>query len=169
MSASKHSVEEKLRLVEEVKKMNGVIPRSLARDNHISRTQILSWYNLYEEFGIEGLEKGTNQRRPYKIKASAVRDVIENNLTLQQVVRKYKLRVTTLENWIRLVRRRGYEALRPQKVKQRSMGRPKKGGPRTELEKLKEENLRLRAENDLLKKVKALVETKNRLKQENGL
>lgn len=36
------------------------------------------------------------------------------------------------------------------------MGRPKKGGPRTELEKLKEENLRLRAENDLLKKSQGL-------------
>lgn len=131
--------------------MNGVIPRSLARDNHISRTQILSWYNLYEEFGIEGLEKGTNQRRPYKIKASAVRDVIENNLTLQQVVRKYKLRVTTLENWIRLVRKKDTTHYAP-KSQTEKYGKTKKGGPRTELEKLKEENLRLRAENDLLKK-----------------
>lgn len=40
------------------------------------------------------------------------------------------------------------------------MGRPKKKAPQTELEKLREENLKLRIENELLKKVTALVEEK---------
>ena len=38
------------------------------------------------------------------------------------------------------------------------MARPKKKAPETELERLQEEPLGLRAENALLKKVKALVE-----------
>jgi len=38
------------------------------------------------------------------------------------------------------------------------MARPRKREPQTELERLQYENLRLRAENALLKKVKALME-----------
>ena len=38
------------------------------------------------------------------------------------------------------------------------MAKVKKSTPKTELEKLQEENLRLRAENALLKKAKALME-----------
>ena len=38
------------------------------------------------------------------------------------------------------------------------MGQPKKKKPQTELEGLQTENFRLKAENVLLKKVKALVE-----------
>ncbi len=48
---------------------------------------------------------------------------------------------------------RGKEPCRQTKY----MGRKKKKGPKTELDLLKEENLRLRAENALLKKVQALV------------
>ena len=40
------------------------------------------------------------------------------------------------------------------------MGRPKKKKPETELEKLRDEVLRLKIENELLKKVKALVEAR---------
>lgn len=48
------------------------------------------------------------------------------------------------------------------------MGRPKKKEPQTELEKLQAENLRLRAENALLKKVKVLVEEKQARARLNG-
>jgi transposase len=48
------------------------------------------------------------------------------------------------------------------------MARPKKKEAQTELEKLKEENLRLRAENALLKKVQALVEEQEARTRFNG-
>lgn len=48
------------------------------------------------------------------------------------------------------------------------MARPKKKEAQTEFEKLKEENLRLRAENALLKKVKALVEEQEARTRFNG-
>ena len=51
------------------------------------------------------------------------------------------------------------------------MGRPRKTAkkPQTKLEKLEDEIYRLRAENALLKKVKALVEEKYAREQGNGL
>lgn len=168
MSRAKHSIEEKLRLVEKVKNLNGVIPRSLARENKISITQIRSWYTLYTAFGLDGLKKSDNKRVSYKIKYAATRDIIEKNLTLQEVMQKYNLRSTTVENWLRIVRKSGYAALQPKMQKNKvKMGRPKKKEAQTELEKLKEENLRLRAENELLKKVQALVEAKNNHIREN--
>jgi len=48
------------------------------------------------------------------------------------------------------------------------MARPKKKDPQTDLEKLQAENLRLRAEIALLKKVKALVEEKEAQALRNG-
>jgi cell division protein FtsB len=48
------------------------------------------------------------------------------------------------------------------------MARLKKKDEMTELEKLQYENLRLRAELDLLKKVKALVEERERRLKETG-
>jgi hypothetical protein len=49
-----------------------------------------------------------------------------------------------------------------------TMARLKKKDEMTELEKLQYENLRLRAELDLLKKVKALVEERERRQKEIG-
>ena len=48
------------------------------------------------------------------------------------------------------------------------MGRPKKQKPQTELERLRYENEYLRAEVALLKKVKALVEEREKRLRETG-
>lgn len=60
---------------------------------------------------------------------------------------------TIVKNWARILRREGQEGLRP-----KDRGRPP-GTPvrqKSETERLQEENLRLRAENAYLKKLRAL-------------
>ena len=84
-----------------------------------------------------------------------MRKILEKGLTLSQIVVEYHISWTALESWGRSVRKHGYNALisknrgRPPKG---NMARLKKKVPQTELELLKEENLRLRAEVALLKK-----------------
>jgi transposase len=72
---------------------------------------------------------------------------------------------------MQIYRRGGYEALRvikSQGTSRKGMGRPKKKEPQTELERLRYENEYLRAEVALLKKVRALMEEKEKRLHEIG-
>ena len=115
----------------------------------------------HDRFGDQGLQKRPNVRANGEFKVAAVRLVIENKLSLREVVLQYGVSMTALESWVRAVRKEGYQVLHVQNKQGRpvkDMSRAKKQEPKTELEKLQSENARLRAENALLKKVKALVE-----------
>lgn len=84
-------------------------------------------------------------------------------LTLPKAAAKYDVSVNTIIRWRRVVEKRGYEALYgglSETYSARLMGRPKKKKleEMTELERALYENERLRAENALLKKVKALIQ-----------
>ena len=85
---------------------------------------------------------------------------------------KYNVSASRLIIWLRTKRKYGCDALaitRPRgRPPKNDMGRPRKKKPEemTELERLRYENECLRAENALLKKVKALVEAREaRLKE----
>ena len=87
---------------------------------------------------------------------------------------KYNVSIGQIYKWRKIVRTQGYDALsitmprgRPPKD---HMGRPrkKKLEEMTELERLRYENECLRAENALLKKVKALVEAREARLREIG-
>lgn len=67
---------------------------------------------------------------------------------------KYGASTDRISVWLRIARTDGLNALDITKKQGRpkGMGRPKKKAPQTELEKLREENLKLRIENELLKK-----------------
>ena len=58
--------------------------------------------------------------------------------------------------------------IRPPGKGRKGMGRPKKQEPQTELERLRYENEYLRAEVALLKKVRALVEEREKRLHETG-
>ena len=85
-----------------------------------------------------------------------VRLILEKGVPLAHVKVEYRIGKTVLQRWVSTVRKYGYEALEPSKRRGRPpkslMGRPKKKEPQTELERFQTENLRLRAENALLKK-----------------
>jgi transposase len=122
---------------------------------------ILEWVSKYDLYGECGLQKQPNIRATPELKEKVVRLVIEKSVPLPQVVLQYGVSKSALESWVRLVRANDDNALYQQKKRRRpstSMGRLKKQEPETELEILQIENARLRAENALLKKVKALVE-----------
>lgn len=90
-------------------------------------------------------------------KKSIVREFMEDSVPLSRLSLRYNVHRSTLKSWIRKVRGHGHGAMHGQRRRGRrqtnsAMARPKKKEPQTELEKLQAENLRLRAENALLKK-----------------
>ena len=118
--------------------------------------------------------KKQNIRADYAFKLQVVRDIEENHITLVDASLKYNASASQIKIWLKLARTQGYDALSITKPRGRppknDMGRPRKKKPEemTELERLRYENECLRAENALLKKVKALVEARETRLREIG-
>ncbi|WP_231949588.1 helix-turn-helix domain-containing protein [Alloactinosynnema sp. L-07] len=96
----------------------------------------------------------------FEFKLDVVRRFVSGEATAIELAREHDLSSPKLvENWVRLYRREGAEALRP-----KPKGRPPAGDTRSpapapsELERLRRENLRLSAEVAYLKKLRALRE-----------
>lgn len=150
----KYSYEQRLIIVSQVKQ--GELIAHLSKEYHINKTQILAWVRMWDKYGRSGLEQQPHCRPTVKLKEEVVRLILEKGVPLSHVRIEYRIGKTALQRWVSTVRKYGYEALAPSKRQGRAlkepMGRPKKKEPQTELERLQAENLRLRAENALLKK-----------------
>jgi transposase len=166
---AKHTFEEKLDIVSQVRKGTPIL--RISRERHIGEGMILEWVRKYNLYGESGLLKQANIKSTSDFKEEVVRLIIEKGVSLRQVVLERKVSKTTLEGWVRSVRVDGYAVLYKQKPSGRppnGMGRSKKLEPETEVEKLQAENARLRAENALLKKVKALVQEREARERMSG-
>ena len=138
----------------------------------ISHDLLGQLWERYQAEGPSGLLKKQAVRADYDFKLKVVRDIEENHLTLVEASLKYNASASQINVWQRIAKTQGYDALaiiRPRgRPPKNDMGRPRKKKPEemTELERLRYENECLRAENALLKKVKALVEAREaRLKE----
>ena len=126
----------------------------------------------YQKEGPSSLLKKNNVKASYAFKLQVIQDIEKNHLTLVGASLKYDVSAGQISVWKKIARTQGYDALaitRPRgRPPKNAMGRPRKKKPEemTELERLRYENECLRAENALLKKVKALVEAREaRLKE----
>ena len=126
----------------------------------------------YQAEGSSALLKKKNVKADYTFKLQVLRDIEENHLTLVEASLKYNVSHDRIRVWRNIAQTQGYDTLaitRPRgRPPKNDMGRPRKKKPEemTELERLRYENECLRAENALLKKVKALVEAREaRLKE----
>ena len=156
----RHSFEERLGLVKKVQ--SGYPVKRLAQETGISYLSLRDWVRVYEQFGTERLRL---MSRPNLVSCSEkermCRLYLEKGVPLQQIYIPNKVSRDALRSWIRKVREGGYDALYGGN---RHINRPsdmiqsENEILREELKKAQHENLVLRAENALLKKVKALME-----------
>ena len=165
----KHSTEERLLAVQ--KCLKGYAPKAVGRELGLDEHHVREWLLRYEQEGIVGLQKGPMKRADFAEKCKIVCEFAEKGVPLHRVCAKYHVSRHAVQSWTRLYRKGGYEALRnirPQGKGRKGMGRPKKKEPQTELERLRYENEYLRAEVALQKKVKALVEEREKRLHEIG-
>lgn len=95
--------------------------------------------------------------------------MLKKGIPLHEICLRYNLSRSTVECWKRKIRKGlSLENKRRGRPPKNPMARPKKKEPQSGLEKLHAENPRLRAENALLKKVKALVEEQEARARLNG-
>ncbi|MCE5290871.1 MAG: helix-turn-helix domain-containing protein [Nocardiaceae bacterium] len=104
------------------------------------------------------MAKPTKTSYSFEFKLAVVREFLAGESSAVEIARVHGLSSKDLvKSWVQTYRREGEEGLKP-----KPKGRPaaESGPPRelSELEQLQRENLRLRAENAYLKKLKALRE-----------
>lgn len=114
-------------------------------------------YDRYKKYGEKGLQRKENNYLTLDEKEKIIRLHEEKDVNLRRIYTDCNISLAVFKRLLVQVRTQGYNSLYERKVRGRpikdaSMARPKKKEPQTELEKLQAENLRLRAENALLKK-----------------
>ena len=152
----RYSKEDRLRIVLEV--LEGRALKSICRELGLNRHSVRAWISRYRLYGEDGLRIASSTKRATALeKEKIVLEYLNEDVTLAELSLRYDFHRDTIGSWVRKYCQKGGTAfVKPIKI--RPMARPKKKAPETELERLQEENLWLRAENALLKKVKALVE-----------
>lgn len=165
----KHSFEKKLNVVSEI--ICGKSIGTICREHHLDKHQVRSWLERYNAYGEEGLRKSTKGYHftPSE-KEKIILEHIRDGITLYQLCLRYDVNRSTIQSWLRKVRSGGslYDIKQRGRPPKDPMARAKKKESQNELEMLEAENLRLRAEIALLKKVKALVEEQKARARLNG-
>ena len=168
----KHGYAERLKYMHMLE--NGYSIEHIHRRFGINDSLLGYLWSRYKSEGASGLIKKHYQQTDYAFRVRVVRDIEENHLTLVEASLKYNVSTNRIYVWQRIAKTQGYDALaitRPRgRPPKNDMGRPRKKKPEemTELERLRYENECLRAENALLKKVRALVEAREARLREIG-
>ena len=167
----KYSYEIKLRCVNEVLKKNQSIT-SISKENGIGKTSLKDWIRCYNEFGIEGLipiQKNKNYSVVFKLKV--LKTIESKSLSLSKACLIFNIPSSSIiRRWQGSYSKEGIAGL-----KLKTKGRPvvmnfkrkqrKTNKPLTREEELLLENESLRCENELLKKLQALIQAEEKSKK----
>lgn len=162
----KYNYELRLRCVEAVLKGKHSI-LSVSRDNDVTPSSLRKWLAFYEHYGKTGLKRKAGGRYYSEAFKAMVLNVMgKENLSLRKACVRFNIQAgSTITKWRKAYESKGALGLMPQpKGRPKNMSPPIKRKPKntskplTREEELLQENERLRAENELLKKLHALVQ-----------
>lgn len=159
---NKYTSEFKLNLVKKYRR--GQSLNSLSNQSGVSRSQIRKWIDHYDLSGTQGLLVKAKQTYTKEFKLKVVQSYLNKELSLRDCCLHFQIStIGTVSSWVKLYERLGEDGLN---LKQRGRKKMKEykskktSKPLTRLEELEKENLYLKAENELLKKLAALTQEK---------
>jgi len=167
----KYDYEFRLRCVESVLKGQGSV-KSISAENGIRHSNLRLWLSFYEAYGKAGLKTRAYRHYDLSFKLMVLKAIEKEQLSLREACARFDVASeSVIINW-----RRDYESKGSLGLIPKSKGRPltmkqpikrKKKAPNRPLtreEELLKENEYLRAENELLKKLQALVHNSKKQK-----
>ncbi|MEJ6456368.1 MULTISPECIES: IS3 family transposase [Fusobacterium] len=169
---SKLTREDKIEIYERRKK--GETISSLVKAFNICESNIKYLITLIEKYGNNILRKDKNRVYSKEFKLQAINRILINHESINSVALDIGLvSAGILHNWLSKFKENGYNVVEKKKGrKTKSMTKPKKNdkelSEKEKIKKLEEENLYLKAENEYLKKLRALVQERE-LKEKKKL
>ena len=167
---NKFSIEEKEKIVCSILESNESYS-SVARKYQTNHRLISLWVDSYKAHGRAGLSKKNKLAYTGAFKFSLLQEMLNDGLSLQQLSVKYLISPSLISTWRKEYERDGALALFkekrrgiPSKMKKKSEN--KQTTPICEKEALLKENELLRAENEYLKKLQALIQQQKAQKKD---
>ena len=143
--------------------------RQLSNQFGINISNLRYMIKLIDRYGIEIAKKGKNRYYSPELKEEIINNVLLKGRSLRSVSLDYVLSdPSLLKNWIAQYKKNGYTIVEKTRGRVPKMGRKRKKTweEMTELERLQEENERLRTEVAYLKKLKELEDRDEDLQRE---
>ena len=168
---NKYNYAFRLQCVEAVLQGKGSV-KAIARAKGIEHSNLRLWIGFYSQYGKQGLKCRRNQKYDPCFKLGVLKAIANEHLSLRSAAVRFNIpSESVIISWQKLFSEKGEIGLiakpkgRPIKMKEPiKRKRRKSAKPLTREEELLQENEYLRAENELLKKLQALVQAKKKQK-----
>lgn len=164
---NKHTYEFKLHCVEAIlKEYRSIL--SVANERGVNPSNLKLWVGFYKKYGVRGLYRKDKQSYDVAFKFNVLETMDKEFLSLRSACVRFNIpSESAIIRWRRAYESEGLSGLRtrPKKMKQPIKRKPRKSDkPLTREQELLLENERLKAENELLKKLQALTQTNKKHK-----
>ncbi len=159
---TKYTFELKLEVVRAVFSED-ISMREVARRYNVDFSRVRQWVDAYRVHGDSGISRKAKTSYSAQFKLSVIEDIRENGISFRQAAAKYNIRAeNTIAKWMQVFSEHGAAVFLQEKRGGKRLDRPLeiKGGSGEDVEDILAENMRLKMENEYLKKLSALVRGK---------